>query len=64
MLRITQLREARGWSKAELARRANLNAVTVGQIELGRMVPYPGQLAKLAAVLGVEDGAVLTEEVG
>jgi len=57
------LREAKGWSKAELARRAGLNAVTVGQIELRRMAPYEGQLAKLAAALGVEP-SVLMEEVG
>jgi transcriptional regulator with XRE-family HTH domain len=50
---ISSLRESRGWSRAELARRSGLNASTVGAIEAGRLVPYPGQLAKLADALGV-----------
>ena len=44
-------REARGWSRAELARRAQMNATTVGWIESGRFRPYPVQLEKLAKAL-------------
>jgi transcriptional regulator with XRE-family HTH domain len=52
-LLLTRLREARGWSKAELARRAKLNASTVGAIENGRVVAYEAQLKKLARALGI-----------
>ena len=41
-----------GWSRAELARRAERNAATVGLIESGRFDPYPSQLKKLARALG------------
>ena len=51
--RITQAREARGWSRAELARRANMNPSTISLIESGRQTPYPSQTAKIAAALGV-----------
>jgi transcriptional regulator with XRE-family HTH domain len=54
MKRLQQLREARGWTRAELARRAKLNPATVGMIEHGRLQPYESQLRKLAAALGVE----------
>ena len=48
-------RSRRGWSRAELARRAGLNASTVGLIESGRLQPYPRQLNKLANALGVRE---------
>lgn len=51
MKRLKKLREARGWSKARLARQAELNATTVGWIESGRFRPYPVQLKKLAKAL-------------
>ena len=50
-MRLTNERTRRGWSRAELARRAGMNATTVGQIEAGRFIPYPRQLAKLARAL-------------
>ena len=46
-------RSRRGWSRAELARRAGINASTVGLIESGRLHPYVSQLMKLANALGV-----------
>lgn len=52
-VRMRQLREARGWSRAELARRASMGAGDVGKIEAGRVRPYPAQLSKLAAALEV-----------
>lgn len=62
---LTREREAQGMSRSELARRAALNASTVGQIEAGRFIPYPGQLAKLAAALGYEgDPKTLLDEAG
>jgi transcriptional regulator with XRE-family HTH domain len=53
MKKLQQLREQRGWSRSELARRARLNASTVGWAEDGRFQPYDGQLRKLARALGV-----------
>ena len=54
-MRLQDEREARRWSKSELARRAGLNHTTVGQIESGRFKPYPGQLRKLAFALGLPE---------
>lgn len=53
MLEITAARERRGWSRAELARRAQMSASDVGKIEAGRLRPYPGQLLKLEKALEV-----------
>ena len=66
MLTLKFERMRRGWSQAELARRANLNPATVGQIEAERWRPYPAQLAKLARALGVPeaDASILLHEDG
>ena len=67
MLRLTEEREARGWSKSRLAREAKMTAATVGQIESGYIgKPYPVQLEKLAVALELptEYAAELLEEVG
>lgn len=53
MKKLTELRQARGWSKAELARRAELVEGYVGKIESGRLVPYETQLRRIARALGV-----------
>jgi len=61
---ITRERESRGWSRAELSRRANMNAATIGQLEAGRLVPYAVQLEKIAAALGWSgDPHALLEDV-
>lgn len=52
MKRITRERQDQEWTRAELARRAGMNAATVGQIEAGRYLPYDVQLEKLARALG------------
>ena len=54
MRRLRKLREARGWSRARLAREAEMSASDVGKIEAGRLVPYESQARKLASALGVE----------
>lgn len=53
VIRLQELREQRSWSRAELARRSELNPATVGGIENGRLRPYQVQLEKLAAALDV-----------
>lgn len=50
---IQELREAQGFSRSELARRARMDASDIGKIERGIMRPYPGQLMKIAKALGV-----------
>jgi transcriptional regulator with XRE-family HTH domain len=62
---LTAERERRGWSRAELARRAQLHPTQIGQIEAGRLVPYPVQLLRIAAALGIAEGSAgqLMEEV-
>jgi len=52
MMRLTEVRLSRGWSQAELARRARINAGTVSLVESGRLQPYPAQIAKIARALG------------
>jgi transcriptional regulator with XRE-family HTH domain len=54
--KLQALREARRWSRAELARRAGLNAVTVGLVETGRLRPYHSQVVKIAEALDVPLG--------
>lgn len=65
MLKLTQLREQRGWTRMELGRRARVHPATVGKIENGRQLPYPPELARLARALGVPaaEAEGLTEEV-
>jgi len=63
MMHVTVLRERRGWSKSELARRAGLNQTTVSAIENGRLIAYEVQLKKLADALGVSDPSTLLTEV-
>lgn len=52
-MKLIELRRARGWSKAELARRAHLGEGDVGKIESGRLVPYEAQLRRLARALRI-----------
>jgi transcriptional regulator with XRE-family HTH domain len=54
-MKLSIERSRRGWSRAELARRAGLNASTVGLIESGRLRPYPSQLVKIARALNIPD---------
>lgn len=53
MLKITRLREGRGWSKLELSRRTKISPADITRIEQGRFIPYPGQLRRLAKVFGI-----------
>lgn len=46
---ITHKREELGLSKSAFGREAKLHVSTISQIESGRLVPYPGQMKKIAA---------------
>ena len=64
MKHISEQRKSRGWSKAELGRRARLHPARVGQAESGRAVLYDVELARLAKALGWSgEPAALLEEV-
>lgn len=54
-MRMRVERERAGLSRAALAREAAMHPATVGQIESGRLRPYPSQLAKVADALGWKD---------
>ncbi len=53
MTELQRRREAKGWRRAELSRRARINATTLGWIEERRFHPYLTQLRKLARALNV-----------
>lgn len=59
--RLRLLREARGWSQSELARRAQLNRNVINTAERDRSRPARDNLARIAQALGVSV-AVLTGE--
>lgn len=65
MKRLTLERQRRGWSKAEVARRAGLHPSQIGWFESGRMVPYDSSLRKIAAAFGMDESEApdLLEEV-
>lgn len=52
---IQMLRVEKGWSKAALARKAEIQQGVVGWIESGRYIPYDSQLRKLAEALDWQD---------
>ena len=53
---LTTERKQRGWSQAELARRARMNPNTISLIESGRFQPYDSQLRKISEALGLPEG--------
>lgn len=63
VIRLKKERIACGLKKSELSRASGVQAGTISWIEEGRFKPYPSQLEKLAAALGVDDPRCLLEEV-
>lgn len=59
LLRIRAERLARGWTQQQLGFHAGVSAADLSRIETGRMRPYPGQLRRLAFVLGMPEEALL-----
>ena len=51
--RIKALREAKGWTQADLAARAKLSVIYVAKMEGGDRVPTLATLKRLARALGV-----------
>ena len=55
MKNLRILRLMRGLSQVGLGHLSGINPNTISQIEIGRFQPYPDQLNKLAAALGVQE---------
>lgn len=51
MIELTKQREAAGWTKEELSRRARVHYPRVGAIESGRCIPYRPELRRIARAL-------------
>lgn len=65
MVKLTQLREAAGLTRARLGGLANVHPSRVGQAENGRVRPYRVELARLAAALDYDDDPdTLLDEAG
>jgi transcriptional regulator with XRE-family HTH domain len=62
MLKMTELREARGWSRAELGRRARIHPVRIGMIENLRVRPYWCECERIAAALEVPPSELFDSE--
>ena len=56
---IKQLREARGWTQAELARRLNISRNGVNTWEQGLSMPSPHFLVELAKIFSVSTDFLL-----
>jgi transcriptional regulator with XRE-family HTH domain len=59
---IRELREAWGWTQAELANRVEVSESTVYAWENGRAQPTRAHLAKLAEALGVAPAQLMEGE--
>ncbi len=59
-LRIAALRQAAGWSQAELAQRLKISPSAVGMYEQGRREPAVEILAALAKLFGVSIDYLVT----
>ena len=55
---LRQLRQARGWSQEQLARRLGMEQGAVSKWERGVAVPHPRTRQRLADVFGVELGEI------
>ncbi len=64
MKRLRVERMKTGESGLSFSRRAEVSPATLSQIELGRLIPYAGQLSRIASALDWEgDPSDLLEEV-
>ena len=60
VIRVKELRKAKGWSQAELARRASIRPSTLVDMEKGRSARIElDALERLADALGVDPGFLI-----
>lgn len=60
--RIAHIRQARGWTQAELGRRLGLSQKWISSIERARTTPQLDTLAKIARALAVQPFELLLPE--
>lgn len=56
---LKKLREAKGWTKAELGKRVGVSDVTIGYWESGKTEPRMGKVEMVAEILGVTTDELL-----
>ena len=56
---LRAVRQARGWTQADLAERAGIAVEVCGRLERGHVLPRADTLVRLAAALGVTTDALL-----
>ncbi len=62
-LRLQELREAKGWSQAELARQSGVPQPTISRIEAGKTGSIElANLERLAGALGVNAALLIVHE--
>jgi len=52
MLLVTRIRKQNGWSQSVLSHRSGVHVSTISNIERGRLIPWPGQRARIAQAVG------------
>jgi len=64
VLRLRELRKAKGWSQAALAKRAGVYQATISELETGRSRSISfAVLDRVASALGVQPGELLQRVV-
>ena len=63
MLKMRQIRDARGLSLAALCGLTGIGEATLSRIEREHIFPYPGWRRRISEALGVPEDEVFTTEV-
>lgn len=61
--KLLTLRERRGWTQRELAKKLNINHVTIGHIERGTNLPSLPMLLRITNVFGVSADVLIRDEL-
>lgn len=60
-LYVQRIRQGRGWSREEAARRARVPSQVLYRVETGRQLPWPALRERLAQLYGVEPGVLFRD---
>lgn len=61
--RITTLRKSKGWTKKQLALKADISVTYIGELEAGKKNPTIVTIEKIANALEVDISDLLREEI-
>lgn len=61
MYLLTAARQSKGWSRAELGRRARIHPADIGKLEAGRIFPWPAWRQRLAEALEIPAAELFRE---